>query len=113
MFQKLQYILLFVVFVIFIFFVVSTLTFTGRLAEGSPRRSDLLSRTQLTPYSLTQIMLQKAGGSVGGSSTVGSPCSTSSPSRASPTCGGHRPTTADKSPLFSLTQFSPILIILC
>jgi Lung seven transmembrane receptor len=34
MFQKLQYILLFVVFVIFIFFVVSTLTFTGRLAEG-------------------------------------------------------------------------------
>ena len=35
MFQKLQYILLFVVFVISIFFVVSTLTFTGRLAEGS------------------------------------------------------------------------------
>lgn len=34
MFQKLQYILLFVVFVVFIFFVVSTLTFTGRLAEG-------------------------------------------------------------------------------
>ncbi|KAH9049366.1 lung seven transmembrane receptor-domain-containing protein [Lactarius hengduanensis] len=33
MFQKLQYILLFVVFVISIFFVVSTLTFTGRLAE--------------------------------------------------------------------------------
>ncbi|KAF8506739.1 lung seven transmembrane receptor-domain-containing protein [Russula emetica] len=33
MFQKLQYILLFVVFVIFIFFVVSTLTFSGRLAE--------------------------------------------------------------------------------
>lgn len=38
MFQKLQYILLFVVFVISIFFVVSTLTFTGRLAEGSFRR---------------------------------------------------------------------------
>src|SRR6266436_8989489 len=35
MFQKLQYILLFVVFVISIFFVVSTLTFTGRLAEGT------------------------------------------------------------------------------
>lgn len=33
MFQRLQYILLFVVFVISIFFVVSTLTFTGRLAE--------------------------------------------------------------------------------
>ncbi|KAI0267235.1 lung seven transmembrane receptor-domain-containing protein [Russula aff. rugulosa BPL654] len=33
MFQKLQYILLFVVFVISIFFIVSTLTFTGRLAE--------------------------------------------------------------------------------
>ena len=35
MFQKLQYILLFVVFVISIFFIVSTLTFTGRLAEGT------------------------------------------------------------------------------
>ena len=35
MFQKLQYILLFVVFVISIFFVVSTLTFSGRLAEGT------------------------------------------------------------------------------
>jgi hypothetical protein len=35
MFQRLQYILLFVVFVVSIFFVVSTLTFTGRLAEGS------------------------------------------------------------------------------
>src|SRR6266852_6703222 len=35
MFQRLQYILLFVVFVISIFFVVSTLTFTGRLAEGT------------------------------------------------------------------------------
>lgn len=35
MFQKLQYILFFVVFVISIFFVVSTLTFSGRLAEGS------------------------------------------------------------------------------
>jgi hypothetical protein len=35
MFQKLQYILFFVVFVVSIFFVVSTLTFSGRLAEGS------------------------------------------------------------------------------
>src|SRR5258708_17309470 len=35
MFRKLQHILLFVVFVVFIFFVVSTLTFTGRLAEGT------------------------------------------------------------------------------
>jgi hypothetical protein len=35
MFQKLQYILLFVVFVVFIFFVVSTFTFSGRLAEGT------------------------------------------------------------------------------
>lgn len=35
MFQRLQYILLFVVFVVFVFFVVSTFTFTGRLAEGS------------------------------------------------------------------------------
>lgn len=39
MFQKLQYILLFVVFVIFIFFVVSTLTFTGRLAEDYAAKS--------------------------------------------------------------------------
>ncbi|KAI0257174.1 lung seven transmembrane receptor-domain-containing protein [Lactifluus subvellereus] len=39
MFQKLQYILLFVVFVVSIFFVVSTLTFTGRLAEDYAARS--------------------------------------------------------------------------
>jgi hypothetical protein len=39
MFQKLQYILLFVVFVIAIFFVVSTLTFTGRLAEDYAAKS--------------------------------------------------------------------------
>ncbi|KAH9968591.1 lung seven transmembrane receptor-domain-containing protein [Russula dissimulans] len=39
MFQRLQYILLFVVFVIFIFFVVSTLTFTGRLAEDYAAKS--------------------------------------------------------------------------
>ncbi|KAI0296242.1 lung seven transmembrane receptor-domain-containing protein [Russula brevipes] len=39
MFQRLQYILLFVVFVISIFFVVSTLTFTGRLAEDYAAKS--------------------------------------------------------------------------
>ncbi|KAF8481985.1 lung seven transmembrane receptor-domain-containing protein [Russula ochroleuca] len=39
MFQKLQYILLFVVFVVFIFFVVSTFTFSGRLAEDYAAKS--------------------------------------------------------------------------
>ncbi|KAH9982858.1 protein PTM1 [Lactifluus volemus] len=39
MFQKLQYILLLVVFVVSIFFVVSTLTFTGRLAEDYAAKS--------------------------------------------------------------------------
>ncbi|KAI0308170.1 lung seven transmembrane receptor-domain-containing protein [Multifurca ochricompacta] len=39
MFQRLQYILFFVVFVISIFFVVSTLTFTGRLAEDYAAKS--------------------------------------------------------------------------
>jgi hypothetical protein len=47
-----------------------------------------------------QITQQKVGRSVGGSSMVGSPCSTSSRSGASPTYGGHRPTTAD--------EFSPV-----
>ncbi|KAI0068150.1 hypothetical protein BV25DRAFT_1793885 [Artomyces pyxidatus] len=39
MFQKLQYILLFVVFVITIFFIVSSLTFSGRLAEDYAAKS--------------------------------------------------------------------------
>jgi hypothetical protein len=34
MFQRLHYILIFVVFTIFIFFVVSSFAFSGRLAEG-------------------------------------------------------------------------------
>ena len=52
MFQKLQYILLFVVFVISIFFVVSTLTFTGRLAEGSESMYQTITfrLKQYTPY---------------------------------------------------------------
>jgi len=36
MFQRLHQILMFVVFTIFIFFVVSSLAFSGRLAEGEP-----------------------------------------------------------------------------
>lgn len=35
MFQRLYYVLLFTVFVIAIFFVVSSLSFSGRLAEGA------------------------------------------------------------------------------
>ena len=57
-----------------------------------------------------QIMRQTVGGSVGGSSTVGYPCSISSPLGTSPIYGGHRPTTADKSILFMIANF-PVLII--
>jgi len=74
MFQRLQYILLFVVFVISIFFVVSTLTFTGRLAEGTGLYTRIYTRLDLR-YPL-QIMRQTAGGSVGGFSTAGFACST-------------------------------------
>jgi hypothetical protein len=52
-------------------------------------------------------MRQKAGGSVGGFSTVGYHCSTSSPLAASPTYGGHLPTTADES-----SSFMPKFLIL-
>jgi hypothetical protein len=54
-------------------------------------------------------MLQKAGGSVGGSSTVGYHCSISSPLAALPTYGGHRPTTADESSFF-IPSFSVLII---
>jgi len=49
-------------------------------------------------------MPQRAGGSAGGFSMVGYPCSTSSPLEASPTYGDHRPTTADESPPSSIPQ---------
>jgi len=54
-------------------------------------------------------MRQTAGGSVGGFSTAGYPCSTSSPLGTSPIYGDHQPTTADKSPL-SMMPNSPVLI---
>jgi hypothetical protein len=60
MFQKLQYILLFVVFVIAIFFVVSTLTFTGRLAEGSFRHSVTIWHLILHFYRLRGKKLESA-----------------------------------------------------
>jgi hypothetical protein len=111
MFQKLQYILLFVVFVIFIFFVVSTLTFTGRLAEGA---DGICILYRLSTYDLrhfVQIMRQRVGGPVGGFSTAGYPCSSSSPLGTSPIYGDHQPTTADKSPLSMMVPDSPVLII--
>jgi hypothetical protein len=105
MFQRLQYILLFVVFVVFVFFVVSTFTFTGRLAEGT---GFIIPGYGFPTYRiLIQIMRQRAGEFVGGFSTVGCPCSTSSPSGSSPTYGGHRPTTADKS-----SSFIPTFLVL-
>lgn len=42
MFQRLHYILLFVVVVIAIFFVVSSLSFSGRLAEGDATMTPIL-----------------------------------------------------------------------
>lgn len=112
MFQKLQYILLFVVFVIAIFFIVSTLTFTGRLAEGT--ESVYWAIYRLSTYDLrypAQIMRQTVGGSVGGFSTAGYPCYTSSPLGTLPIYGDHQPTTADKSPLPMTIPNSPVLII--
>jgi hypothetical protein len=55
-------------------------------------------------------MQQIAGGSAGGFSMVGYPCSTSSPLEASPTYGGHQPTTADES-LSSIPSF--LVLIVC
>ena len=48
MFQRLQWILVFVVVVITIFFFVSSLTFSGRLAEGNA--NNLLYTTSLLTY---------------------------------------------------------------
>ena len=93
MFQKLQYILLFVVLVISIFFVVSTLTFTGRLAEGSSRYLVTIWHLILN---FLQITRPKAGRCAGGSWTAGYLSSTSSRLGLSPTCGVHRPTTVDE-----------------
>ena len=49
MFQRLHYILTFVVFTIFIFFVVSSLAFSGRLAEGEPSFFQCCDRILIFP----------------------------------------------------------------
>ena len=55
-------------------------------------------------------MRQRAGGSAGGSSTVGYPSSTSLPLEASPTYGDHRPITADESPPLLYPSFLVLII---
>ena len=79
------------------------MTFSGRLAEGQILRS-------LPTFGLmgsVQITVPGHGDTNGGSSTAGSPYSTSSTSSPSPTYGGHRPTTADTFPPSPLTALPP------
>jgi len=58
-----------------------------------------------------QIMQQTVGGSAGGSSMAGYPCSTSSPLGTLPTYGAHQPTTADES-LSPIPHFLALIISL-
>ncbi|KAL0576801.1 hypothetical protein V5O48_005171 [Marasmius crinis-equi] len=81
MFEKLNWVLMFSVCIILIFFIVSSFSFSGRLAEDI----------------ITKITLPNHGRSAGGSSMGGSPCSISSRFPRSHTSGDPPRTTEDES----------------
>lgn len=102
MFIWLHRILMMTVVVIAIFFVVSSMTFSGRFAEGvSDSHSYVLQDSDL----LFQTMVQERGGLSGGCWTAGLPSFTSSTSLQPATCGVLHQTTEDRFP------FSPIIYL--
>lgn len=95
MFQKLHYLLMFTIVIIGIFFVVSTMSFSGRLAEGT-FLCPTFAFYVLFFITTLQIILLIRGAFVGGCWMVGLPSYTSLVSLASFSCGALAPTTEDE-----------------
>lgn len=95
--MRLYHILLSVVGVIVIFFVVSSMSFSGRYAEGDP-----LSFVNLSYLMTSKIMLLKHGAPVGGYWTAGWPSFTLQLSASSLSYGGQAKIIEDEFSPFSL-----------
>ncbi|KAJ3516362.1 hypothetical protein NLJ89_g1171 [Agrocybe chaxingu] len=104
MFERLYYILLFTVLVIAAFFVVSSMSFSGRLAEGDYGHSSM----KISSANILKIMRPRPGGSVGGCWTAGWLSCTLSASSRLRSYGALVPITEDKS--LSLLNTRMILI---
>ena len=104
MFERLYYILLSVVAVIAIFFVVSSMSFSGRFAEGDP----YFFFVNLSYSIASKITLPKRGAPVGGYWMAGWPSFTLQPSASSSSYGVQVKIIEDKSYFMS---FPPDLIL--
>lgn len=108
MFERLYYILLFAVLIIAIFFVVSTMSFSGRLAEGE-YLFFILFCLIMVPYLEFQTIPREPGVIAGGYWMAILLSYTSRASSASRFCGVQVKTTEDK--FLLLLYNSPVLIL--